>query len=107
MNTETRLAEMEREVDHLRRSLSVQRRVVASAGSLAVLMTGLLLVGAVNPGKTGNQVIGVCGGDNYIYRVYDDGSVDFLSPGGSVRSARGVPPWAELAIDPNLVPRRR
>ena len=65
----------------------------------AVAASGLLLAAAQ---PAGPRVIGVCGGDKVIYRVYDDGRVDYLVTERAPSSSVGSADWARLPIDPNL-----
>ncbi len=73
--------------------------IAIGAGSLA-----LCLVGMQNSGK---KIIGVSGGDSYIYRVYDDGSIDFIQADNQIKTVRGIPNWAEIPIDRSLVRQQR
>jgi len=73
--------------------------IAIGAGTLA-----LCLIGMQNSGK---KIIGVSGGDSYIYRVYDDGSIDFIQADNQIKSVRGIPNWQEIPIDRSLVRQQR
>ncbi len=67
---------------------------------LTAAVVGLVLGGMA--GGSDRKIIGVAGGDNYLYRVYDDGSVDFLQVNSQIKSVRGIPGWQPIQIDPDL-----
>ncbi|MBS0189314.1 MAG: hypothetical protein JSS51_14715 [Planctomycetes bacterium] len=83
-------------VQKLEVSVKFWRRSAVTMGAAATV----LALGAWNADP--KKVIGVSGGDNYIYRVYDDGSIDFIQADNQVRSARGIPSWQPIPIDPSL-----
>lgn len=70
----------------------------------ACAVAGFVALGGLNAqnGQGAKKVIGVSGGDTYIYRVYDDGSIDFIQADGSIKSPKGIPNWVAIPIDPDL-----
>lgn len=77
------------------------RRWRVIAGCLACGLAGLIL-GATGLPQPNATVIGVSGGDSFIYRVWSDGAVDRLDVSGRVKSARGIATWGRIRIDPQL-----
>lgn len=78
-----------------------KRAFLRGAGFGALLVGAGVLVGMA--AQQGPKVIGVCGGDNRIYRVYDNGNVEMIGVGGNEpRTASGVAGWVAIPIDPNL-----
>jgi hypothetical protein len=71
------------------------------AGCLACGLGGLVL-GATGQPRPSATVIGVSGGDSYIYRVWSDGAVDRLDVRGQVKTARGIATWGRIKIDTQL-----
>lgn len=53
------------------------------------------------------KVIGVSGGDSYIYRVYDDGSIDYIQADNQNKSPKGIPGWQPIPIDHALIRQNR
>lgn len=91
-------------MDSSRSSRSVAheaRRWRVIAGSLACGLGGLIL-GATGQPQPSATVIGVSGGDDFIYRVWSDGAVDRLDVRGRVKTARGIATWGRIKIDPQL-----
>lgn len=77
----------------------------------AACITGLAAVGIVAmaglQAPTPKRLVGISGGDSYIYRVYDDGSIDFIQADNQIKSSKGIPTWQSIAIDENLRRRER
>ena len=52
------------------------------------------------------KVIGVAStvedGKTYLFRVYENGAVDYLTPLAGPRTSLGVANWTPIAIDPKL-----
>ncbi|MBX3378661.1 MAG: hypothetical protein KF805_01080 [Phycisphaeraceae bacterium] len=72
--------------------------IAMGAGALALCLIGQ---------AQGRKIIGVSGGDSYIYRVYDDGSIDFIQADNQVKSPRGIPNWQPIPIDLDLKRQQR
>lgn len=92
MDVEARLRQLEQRV----------RRLVV----VVAFLGGGLLVASAMALAPQRQWVGVAGGDTMLYQVFDDGSVKYLNTGSRVKTAKGIPTWAELAIDPELRPTR-
>ena len=81
---------------------------------LGILLLGSagLLAAQTQPGRS--QFIGVCATDKTLYRVYEDGRVDYLMTEKAPASSKGAADWAPLSIDThytrdiqgNVVPKR-
>ena len=77
------------------------RRSVKIIAASAVASLGLAAGLALAPlAQESRSVVGVCGGDRFLFRVYDDGSVHFLDLKSS-RTVEGIAGWTPLAIDRN------
>jgi len=72
--------------------------IAIGAGALALCLVGQ---------TAGRKVIGVSGGDSYIYRIYDDGTIDFIQADNQIKSPRGIPNWQEIPIDRSLIRQQR
>jgi len=82
-----------------RRAIFWKRTAIAvGAGAIALCLVGQ---------TAGKKIIGVSGGDSYIYRIYDDGSIDFIQADNQIKSPRGIPNWQEIPIDRSLVRQQR
>ena len=68
--------------------------------ALLGLFVNLLAAGlALSPtAQDSRSIIGVSGGDLYLFRVYDNGDVQFLDL-KSAKTAKGIAGWTPLAID--------
>ncbi|MBX3389427.1 MAG: hypothetical protein KF691_08225 [Phycisphaeraceae bacterium] len=81
----------------------LQKRLLFWKRSAIGCVTGALALGIFGlQNHFERKVIGVSGGDSYIYRVYDDGSIDFIQADNQVKSAKGIPGWQAIPIDPSL-----
>jgi len=85
----------------LRGKVVFWKRTAIAIGAAAI---ALCLVGMQASGK---KIIGVSGGDSYIYRVYDDGSIDFIQADNQIKTVRGIPNWQEIPIDRTLIRQQR
>lgn len=85
----------------LQRKVTFWKRTAIAIGAGAL---ALCLVGMQNSGK---KIIGVSGGDSYIYRIYDDGSIDFIQADNQIKTVRGIPNWQEIPIDRSLIRQQR
>jgi len=81
----------------LRRRVRVWRAV-----AIGTVVGATLLAGLGMRSGAGREVIGVAGGDDFIYRIWSDGGVDRLNVSGDVRTSRGIASRARVKIDPSL-----
>lgn len=85
--------------------MSARRHGSVFAG-LVFGVTGLVTGLAMGPGGQADRtVVGVSGGDRYIFRVYDDNTVDFLDL-QSAKTTQGIADWTMVAIDEGRLSRR-
>lgn len=70
--------------------------------SIACAAAGLALGVFGFQNSAGKKIVGVSGGDSYIYRVYDDGSIDFIQADNQIKTAKGIPDWQAIPIDASL-----
>lgn len=85
----------------LRRKVNFWQRTALAIGA------GALALGLLGMQDTGKKIVGVSGGDSYIYRVYDDGTIDFIQADNQVKSPKGIPNWQRIPIDATLVRQQR
>lgn len=71
--------------------------IAASAIAALGLAAGLALAPHAQESGT---IVGVCGGDRFLFRVYDDGAVHFLDL-KAAKTVEGIAGWTPLPIDHN------
>lgn len=84
----------------LERKVTFWKRIAIAAGA------GLVAACVVGQ-SSGKKVAGFSGGDSYIYRIYDDGSIDFIQADNQIKTAKGIPNWQEIPIDRSLIRQQR
>ncbi|MCC6322397.1 MAG: hypothetical protein IT438_13290 [Phycisphaerales bacterium] len=80
--------------------------------SMLALAGAALLGGQTQPSRS--PYIGVCASEKILYRVYEDGRVDYLVTEKAPSSGKGAADWAPLPVDGkytrdrdgNVVPKR-
>lgn len=66
---------------------------------VATLLAGAAALLAAQGQQNRPSVLGVCASDRILYRVYDDGRVDYLVTEKIPVSTKGAADWAPLPID--------
>jgi len=91
--TENRLTALERSNNRWR----------LTAVGMGALLAGFLIGGMGQPSTTTdwNEVVGVAGTDDEIYRVHRDGSITYLKIKNGNRTAEGLWDWGKVLIDHN------
>lgn len=56
----------------------------------------------LDPWKVVGVTSAVRDGKVYLYRLYENGAIDYLTPHDGLRSPLGVATWAPIPIDPKL-----
>ncbi|MGH7242022.1 MAG: hypothetical protein ACREJD_01220 [Phycisphaerales bacterium] len=86
----------------------LRRKVIFWKGTAIAAVAGGLAIGVAGlQSEPAKKVVGVSGGDSYIYRVYEDGSIDFIQADNQIKSPRGIPNWQQIPIDRGLVRQQR
>jgi hypothetical protein len=62
------------------------------------VVAGAAGVGAAFGAGQGGRVVGVAANEKFVFRVYADGSVEYLEL-GSTRTSAGIADWTRLSID--------
>lgn len=88
----------------LGRTVRLQRVAIGGMAAALVLLAGFGLGRGPGdgPAPVVPEITHYTAGDNRLYRIWDDGSVDYLIVDFAHGSVEGIPGWARVHIDPSL-----
>lgn len=86
----------------LGRTIRRQRMVIGGMALALVLLAGVGLGRGPAAGSGAREITHYTAGDNRLYRIWDDGTIDYLIVDFAHGSVEGIPGWATVHIDPSL-----